>query len=178
MTSRWDYETLDNALYSSGCGYVAAFVHGYLVARILMRSPEPDLAQMLAAELPDLNETLRFDWLHLAEQSRQQLLADDFGFQLWLPAEDEAFSHRLHALAQWCTGFVFVSSQHPEFWLSEDAQELLQDLDDISEVEIEAEAEVDQLEDEDREADLYELHEFVRTAVLTLAEESLHQVEH
>lgn len=177
MVGRWDYETLDNALYSSACGYTAAFVHGYVVARILLRTDNEQLKSLLTSELPDLDDTLKFDWLAVAEQSRQQLLADDFRFQPLLPEDDEDFSHRLHALSQWCTGFVQVSSQHPEFWLSDDAAEVLQDLHDIAEVELEAPTD-DANDDDDQEADLFELIEFVRTAILLLAEESFHQTEH
>lgn len=104
----------------------------------------------------------------LRETSRTQLADDDFGLELLLPVDSAAVVLRAEALSAWCRGFLggFGLALPAGRSLGEDAQEALEDLGRLAAVQPEAS------DDEDDEAALAELIEFVRIAALLLCAEA------
>lgn len=85
------------------------------------------------------------------------------GFQLLLPDEDEALEDRTLALADWCQGFLFglgAGGFKEQEALSEDVQEILKDISEISRI-----AHAGEDDDENEEA-FMELVEYIRVGVL------------
>ena len=87
-----------------------------------------------------------------------------------LPDDDEELFVRVQALAEWSQGFLVgfgtgVKANELEF--SEEAQELLRDLVEISKLGPDR----DQVPEEEDEVALNELEEYVRTAVMMLYSE-------
>jgi uncharacterized protein YgfB (UPF0149 family) len=94
----------------------------------------------------------------------------DFAFEVLLPDDDEELQLRIHALAQWCQGFLVgfgTGVKASEMNFSPEAQEVLRDLIEISNV---AE-ELEQDGAEEDEVAFTELTEYVRTAAMMLYSE-------
>lgn len=146
-----------------------AELHG-LACGILAAGFQPSPLQWLQeaanyAEEPQLN-TASSPLMALYSTSQTQLLEGDFEFQLCLP-DDELYGlpERSESLARWCQGFLhgFAAIQSP---LSQEDQEVLGDLTEISRLEFSQE---DATENEDEHEGYYaELTEFVRMAVISL----------
>jgi uncharacterized protein YgfB (UPF0149 family) len=102
------------------------------------------------------------DRLHKA--SAAQLEDRSFGFDLLLPDDDNSLAVRSEALFDWCRGFLgafgLAAGQDPR--LSEEGREALADIAKLA-----AAVAQDDGDDED-EAALSEIEEFVRVAVLLL----------
>ena len=98
-----------------------------------------------------------------------QLTDSNLQFQLCLPeGEDVGLGEQVNALAEWCAGFLYGLANagiQTKGTLSADVQEILQDVGAI--------AHVDgvELANEEEVVSFIELVEFVRVAVLLLAEE-------
>ena len=100
----------------------------------------------------------------LRSATTAQFDAQDFGFELLLPADDAPLSVRADALVAWCRGFLggFGLAAPDSAGLSDEAAEALQDLAHIA---------ASDLAYEETEADedaLAEIVEFVRVAALLL----------
>ena len=101
-----------------------------------------------------------------ATESAEQLETGDFDLELCLP-DDELYglAERTDSLAHWCQGFLhgFAAVQAE---LSEENQELLKDLTEISKLEMSE----DELgaDEEENEGYYMELSEFVRMAAVSL----------
>lgn len=100
----------------------------------------------------------------LCKASVTQLEDRSFGFELLLPDENEALSERSGALFDWCRGFLggFGLAAGAKPALSEEAGEALADLAKLAAASPQEEG------DEEDEAALAEIEEFVRVAVLLL----------
>lgn len=109
--------------------------------------------------------------IELRDSTVRQMEDEEFGFELWLPDDDETLEDRTVSLAQWCSGFLAgLGSGCSLDDLSVDAGEALEDLIDISRAEISAEA-GQAPGGEDDEAAYAEIVEYVRVVALTLNEE-------
>lgn len=104
--------------------------------------------------------------LELADSCQQQLSEGGFDLQLCLPDDDlYGIVERSDALAHWCQGFLhgFGAVQAE---LSQDSQELLHDLTEISRLSVDEEPTGEMLEDS--EGDYMELVEYIRVAAMNL----------
>lgn len=113
-----------------------------------------------ALETPDAGSPLD----RLREASAAQLGDRSFGFELLLPEADAPLAARSGALFDWCRGFLgaFGLAAGAEPTLSDESREALADLARLA-------AAVPQEEgDEDDEAALAEIEEFVRISALLL----------
>ena len=99
---------------------------------------------------------------------RAQLTDSNLQFELCLPeGEDIHLSQQVNALAEWCSGFLYGLANagiQTKSKLSPDVEEILQDFGAIAQVD------AAELGDEEEELSFVELVEFVRVAVLLLAE--------
>ena len=100
---------------------------------------------------------------------QSSLNSPDLDFKLLLPDDEEAIAWRTSMLGQWCLGFLSglgVGGLPDTDNLSEEVNEIIGDLTDISRVDFEVENPT-----EDDEAALQEIIEFVRVGVLFVHEE-------
>ncbi len=105
--------------------------------------------------------------LNLFEQTRQLLDSEteEFVFDLFLPGEDEDLSVQAEALRCWCQGFLFGvgHSQTGSEWPG-DSGEVMQDMIELTKIDSDVEG-------EDDENALMEIHEYLRAAVLMVRDQ-------
>ena len=103
------------------------------------------------------------------ENTSRQLSDENFGFELWLPDDDEPLEDRADALARWSVGFLAGLASGGQ-WdaLSEEAAEAIDDLQQIARTEL-AGGELEAAEED--EAAFAEIVEYVRIVALTMREE-------
>ena len=98
-----------------------------------------------------------------------ELAAEDMSFAPLLPEDDDPLQERAEALAQWSAGFLagFGVRMANKGWdtLPEEAQEVIDDLTAVTELDVGQIAEADQ---EDSESDLLQVQEFVKVGVLLI----------
>lgn len=144
----------------AGLGSVALANNYQQVESIVMRHLEENECP---AEAKTALQTMQ-------ETVMEQYADGDFSFEILLPDDDEELASRVSALAQWCQGFLIgfgtgVKSSDAQF--SQEAQEVLRDLVEITHV---AE-ELEQDGSEEDEVALTELEEYVRAAAMMLYSE-------
>jgi yecA family protein len=123
--------------------------------------------QLLAAPGEALAAVMAEVW----ERTATQMEDEEFGFQLWLPDDDDPLEDRAISLAQWCSGFLAgLGSGCSLETLSDDAREALEDLIEISRAEVSSEPGQREGSEEDESA-YAEIVEYVRVVALTLREE-------
>ncbi|ANB17112.1 UPF0149 family protein [Dokdonella koreensis] len=158
---------LDSALRDASSGIGAGELHGSLTGYLCAGGSAGARDWLRALELDDPG-TLpdRLAGL-LYEDCRRQLDDPDFGFQPLLPGDDAPLAERAEALVAWCRGFLGGAGLagiggRP---LSEDADEILRDFAGIAASRFDVDG------DEEDEAALAEIQEFVRIGVLLLQRE-------
>ncbi len=121
--------------------------------------------------LVDPGEALQSTMVDAWERTGRQMDDEEFGFELWLPNDDESLEERTISLAQWCAGFLAgLGSGCNLDALSDDAREGLQDLIEISRAEVSSES-GQFTGNQEEEAAYAEIVEYVRVVALTLREE-------
>lgn len=107
----------------------------------------------------------------LFEKTRELLEGDSFEFDLLLPEDDCPLYERAAALKSWCQGFSFGVgySSSTSDWPGETG-EILKDIMEFSRMDTEVEGEGEGEGEEDENA-FMEINEYLRAAVLLLAEE-------
>ena len=114
---------------------------------------------------PGLSGTLE----DLFTSSREQLADDNMGLTLWLPEDAEILEERTMALSQWCSGFLAGLGSGGKKYLaalSEDANDALTDLLEISKAEV-----LDTEESEEDENAYAELVEYIRIVVYMIRDD-------
>lgn len=112
---------------------------------------------------------LRMTLEELFISSKLQLKDEDLGLALWLPNDDETLEDRTMALSQWCSGFLAslgASGDDILKSLSDDANEALKDLQQISVADV-----TDTTESEEDENAFAEIVEYIRIIVLMIRED-------
>lgn len=146
-----------------------AEVHGLLSGQLCAGArPSPSGWLQLVGDQFDfeqLNEATKNSLLALLEQVARQLASTDLDFALLIPDEDEIVSARAEALGQWCQGFLAGFGLVPREGqaLTEEVEQVLEDLAQISQIDHQALDEI-----ESHEIDLTEVSEYVRMAALML----------
>lgn len=114
-----------------------------------------------------LHEALSNAW----RTTLAQLDDEEFGFELWLPSDDEPLEDRAEALARWCSGFLAGLGSGGELdLLSEEAREAIGDLQEIARAELASPAAGDAADEEEEKA-YAEIVEYVRVVALVLRED-------
>ncbi len=102
------------------------------------------------------------------EYAKDKLNADNYTFNILLPADEEDLSYRLEALSTWCstflTGMAFAGLKSDEN-MHQDVREFIVDLERISKVDTESEG------TQGEEADFIELSEYVKAGTMLLFSE-------
>ena len=93
----------------------------------------------------------------------KQCTDDGLGFQLLLPEDEQPLDERAEAMAQWAQGFLvgFGMVQQSLNQASEDVQEVIRDIRDISQLSLDFEQ-----EDEDSEIAFTEIVEYLRVSAM------------
>ncbi|MFN3882209.1 MAG: UPF0149 family protein [Nitrincola lacisaponensis] len=100
--------------------------------------------------------------LELYQVTLSQLQDEELGLRLLLPDDDQAISQRVDALSSWCSGFLAGFGMYlGDHSMSDTLREGLQDFSEIAQVS----SDPAELNDDD-EAGLLELQEYVRMAAL------------
>lgn len=156
---------IEDAARAMGLGIGASELHGALCGWLAGGGSDSPrwLAQVMADETlaaPVADSAL--DRLRAA--SVAQMSDRDFGFDLLVPESDAPLVERSSALFDWCRGFLggFGLAAGAEPPLSEESSEALGDLARLAAASPQEEG------DEDDEAALAEIEEFVRVAALLL----------
>jgi len=147
--------------------------HG-VACGLLCRLPNASLDAFIGLlgmlELVDAPGTgLKMSLEELLNSTRSQLEDEDMGLSLWLPNDDEILEERTLAMAQWCSGFlagIGSSGDDTLETLSEDANEALADLQQISTADV-----VDTAENEEDENAFTEIVEYIRVVILMIRED-------
>ncbi len=164
MALKQDVKVSDSPLTVAGlhgavCGYVCAVPSSAGHAEMIVEA----IGQI---NIPQENRQVLLNFVsRLLELVNEQLLAEDYSFELLLPEDESPLPERLAALSYWCDYFSVGFSAafaNPQLPLPPLIQEVLNDFVSISRVSLEASVETD----EQAEADFLELEEYVRIAAL------------
>ena len=169
------YEQLQQKLASANASAEAAEVHGVICGVIASgRSlPETWFTELFdQAEDGDLLVEEGKDLVHaLFRKTVDQVEGAGLGMQLLLPTDDAALPIRAQAVTEWCQGFLYgvgLSGEQASLSLSEEAREAIQDITALTQMDVSALGEGDNLEDE--EDALMEITEFLWVAAMLIRE--------
>jgi len=132
------------------------------------------LTELLPGPLDEEN-LLHQECMHnltkLLQQTQEAFDGPGLGFSLLLPEEDLPLQHRAAETVGWCQGFLYGLglAGAPLDNLSEEAREGLNDISEITRLELQ-----DLSNGEQEENDLTELVEFIWVAVMLIREELVH----
>jgi len=170
-----NYDALALAIEKLGTQQVPAELHGTLTG-LLCANGKADAGVWLQNLFPN---TSRGDLLadeafaelkQLHQDTLAQLNAPECGFQLLLPDDDSSLDQRVHALGEWCQGFLVGLSLGgiKDFKaLTEDAREIAEDIVEIAR----ADSSYSFDGSEEDEHAYAELVEYLRVGVMLLNEE-------
>lgn len=166
MTSPVAFEAVEQALADGGSAVHAAEAHGCLCGALCARRvylPAEWLEELLAdPDDPQAPAEVSGPLAELYERSGADLAGDDLHFALLLPDDQAALQERVAALSEWCQGFLYgfgASGTLPRTDLSDEVQEFLTDLAELTRVD--AQSEMGETEEEA----YAELVEYVRMGV-------------
>lgn len=172
LPAKIDFDQLANALAPLGTLNSPSELHGLLCGKLAGGAQVSEIQWLLdAVEFLDFTnapEPHVRDLLAQVYHITREQLSNDFSLTLLLPNDDELISDRVMALSQWCHGFLtgFGSADAKNRTLDEEAQDMLNDLAAIVQIQ------VDDEEDEDaNEADYMEVTEYVRVIASSFYEE-------
>ena len=150
--------------------------HGVLCG-VLAVSPQAGTAEFISqleslhlVENPD--EQLRGAFDDLFRATAAQLDDDNMAFRLWLPDDEEPLEDRTEALARWCTGLLAgLATQGDLEGLQGEAEEAVQDLEQIARAGIATGTGATEEDREQDEKDFAEISEYVRIVTMILRED-------
>ncbi len=164
------YSIINTIIVQREAADSAAEVHG-IAAAMLCLDPNAEAGAWLAeaiAKEAELWEDDKLTLVDLFEQSKDLMASDEFVFDLFLPEDDASVSERCIAIMQWCQGYLFgmgrveTSSKWPG-----DIDEILKDIVEFTKLD----TDIDEDDAEEVEADLVEIQEYLRAAVMLVRSE-------
>ncbi|CAG1022792.1 UPF0149 family protein [Methylomonas sp. LL1] len=163
------YQAVNAILEKYDADMGASEAHGIAVGMLCVEV-RVDAANWLHELFADENDLIDDDkalMLSLFDRTRELLdpETEEFSFDLLLPDEDERLGDQVEALRGWCQGFLFGVgyAQTSAEWPG-DSAEVMRDMIELTKIDSDVEGEED-------EAALIELHEYVRAAVLTVRDQ-------
>jgi yecA family protein len=164
------YDQVSDILQQQDATLNASEAHG-IASGMLCANPQCDAATWLDELLENLTltEEAKTLLMTLFEQTRKLLNPEeeDFSFDLFLPDSDENddTSQHAEALRSWCQGFLLgIGYQKKgQDWPGESG-EILRDIVEFTKLESD-------IQDEEDEQALMEIHEYLRAAVLLLRDQ-------
>jgi len=154
------FEALQVGLTQARSVQTPGEVHGTLTGMLCM-----DNSASASRAVEDVeDDTLDTALDALREMTLEGLFDPDLSFRPLLPADEVELEQRVQALARWCAGFLYGLSSSGDFQvdsLSDEVQEVVNDLTELSRAGLTAE----DSDDESAEGDYAELVEYVRVGV-------------
>lgn len=170
------YQTINKLFQSNETDLTAAEAHG-LATGMLCIENKIESAIWLAELFPDdivLTDDDKIVLVSLFEQTRKLLTEEnnDFRYDLFLPADDDALADQLQALCQWCEGFLFGVgyTRSSSEWPGESGG-VMQDIVEFTKLDTEVDVDMDEEELNEQEAALIEIQEYLRVAVMTVRDQ-------
>jgi len=174
-----DYETVAQVLEKMDSGASASEAHGMLCGMLLLDAELEVTTWVteLVEELDVRNVLLkeRLPILQSVHETTIQSLNDELlGFRLFLPGDYAACESHAEAVKKWVEGFLYgiAVCAFDEKSLSADGLEVLKDYAEITKLDTEALS-----NDDDSEAQIDEIIEYIRVTVLYLADELVPMTE-
>ncbi|MGD2117715.1 MAG: UPF0149 family protein [Chromatiales bacterium] len=166
------YRQLQRDLDAADASMQAAEVHGVICGLL---SVQKDLPQGWLTELFDqagegdlLVAECRQQIQRIHELTAGQMDGPGLGMSLLLPADDQPIQVKARAVADWCQGYLYgvgIAAGDVEKCLNEDGREALQDIAEVTRMDIDA------LQDIEEEQDaLTEITEFLWVAAMLVRE--------
>ncbi|WP_028470549.1 UPF0149 family protein [Neptunomonas japonica] len=168
------FDAIANLLVSENVFIITpSELHGLLAGQLSSGARMvPDVWLSTVAELLELDgltqETSKVGMVGLYQQTLGQMESFSLELTMLLPDDDATLAQRVESLGRWCQGFMTgfgYQGKQTDKSLSDEAKDVLRDLSEISQVANEVD------DGEDSEADLMQLEEYVRMAVLMLFSE-------
>lgn len=160
------YQGFADLLNAGGHPVSPAELHGLLLGRSCAGADfdaEGWLADAALSLDTEPADNVRNALVGLQAMVQGELTGEDVTIVILLPSDDAPLTERATALGQWCQGFLTGFGLHSGGkTLSQEAQEILQDMDAISQVQEALE------ESEDAESDYMEVMEYLRVAPMLL----------
>ena len=162
------FDEIEDLCHQDDLDFGAAECHGIL-SGLICAAGEVDSQHWLTLlydNTDNLDDRRRTLLEQLYQQTLQQLGSDDLGFQLLLPDDDQTLDQRTLALTDWCRGFLYGISAarlKPGPGLSEDVNEIIQDITRIS-----AAGYSEDQDQEEAEQAYMELAEYLRAGTMLI----------
>ena len=167
-----DYDELNTGLIEAQAGTRAAECHGFISGYFCAsnRLQIEVLRDQLVSGLENAHLLEQCYALvdKIAEDVFTTLQSNDIDFQPLLPDDEEDIRDRTQALSEWCGGFISglgVGGLGERPPLNPDCDEFIKDMVSLSRIESEVS------DDEESEAALFELVEYIRVGTLMLYQE-------
>ncbi|PPD32375.1 MAG: YecA family protein [Methylomonas sp.] len=163
------YQAVNTVLEKYDADMGAAEAHGIAVGMLCveLKADVQNWLHELFVEQNDLTAEDQTIMVDLFERSRELLdpETEEFSFDLLLPDDDESLSEQVEALRVWCQGFLFgVGYAHTSAEWPGDSAEVMRDLIELTKIDSDVDG-------DDDEAALIEIHEYLRAAVLTVRDQ-------
>ncbi|OOZ36525.1 UPF0149 family protein [Solemya velesiana gill symbiont] len=171
------YERFERELASADIESSGAEVHG-IICGLLCAGQSDAYAVLLRELLPDspgddlLARECTNSLRKLFDETEAAIDGPGLGFSPFMPEEEKSLKVRARAVSEWCQGFLYgigIAGVDPEGQLSEETREALNDLIEITRMDVDA------LEESDEDEDvLVEVGEFLWVAAMLVHEEIVH----
>ncbi len=159
------YQAVNAILVEHDVDMGPAEAHGIAVGMLCveLRADAANWLHELFADEYELFDDEKSLLLNLFERTRELLEPDDddFVFDLFLPDDNASLSDQAEALRCWCQGFLFgVGYAHTDAEWPGDTAEVMRDMIELTKID-------SNVDGEDDENALAEIHEYIRAAVFT-----------
>ncbi len=165
---KYSYPYFREKLQAEGIPVVPAEVHGLLAGLHCSDAgftPQQALQEMLAQTSLQWSAEFNLFLNDYFKKVHLSLIGNELGFDLLLPEDELPLAERAKHLAQWCQGFLFGIGLGGKKNHSKQTQEILRDIQAISQLEAEGDGEAE-------EQAYFELVEFLRVATQLLFTEN------
>lgn len=163
-----DFDKVATLLTNNKIFNTVSELHGIICGKLCAGNTEEDatLTWQLLGQENKPSKILSDLIIRLQMNIIEQLNAEDFSFQLLLPDDEEELALRLHALGNWCEGFISGfggAYAKGDSSLLEETREVLKDFTAIANVD-----DSGQEPAENDEQDFMEVQEYVRMATYSV----------
>jgi hypothetical protein len=183
MSQPLDYTALVQQLDAAELPITAAEVHGIVTGALCAGIPASEWRTLILGRAP-ASEAVATLLATVYAQTVAQLDSEELDFAPLLPDADESLTQQAEGLSEWCRGFLlgfgsgrrstasipggvgFGVGRRPLPQLSDEAREVLDDMQQLAELDPETE------EDEEAARALAELAEYLRVGVQLIYEET------
>jgi uncharacterized protein YgfB (UPF0149 family) len=185
-TAMPDFDEIADLFWRLGVMQSPSQLHGFLSGQIAVANePTMDVwlaqAQTYMEGVEPTNSDENRLLMQLYSSSCQQFSSGNLEYELLLPDDAVEISQRVECLSQWCSGFLAgfamagkdVQARGVSRQYSENVAEALSDMGSISQVELSD----DDVNEEQRERDYFEISEYLRLAAITIYLECKQQDE-